>query len=661
MRSTITRICTLLLTLTMLLPCFCSCGFDEDYTGPILKVTLADTPTTFDPARAYLDENALQLLSLIYEGLFSYDKNGKLVNAVADSWKWIKQDAEKNDYELEIYLKKTAWNDGQTVTADQFVYAWRRILDPAFPSEAACLLYDVKNARKVKSGDCSIFDFGATAEDTDVIRIAFDHPVDTNQFFALLASPALVPVRDDVVEKNGLVDWASTSAIIASNGPFYLKSYSVGNILRLERNRNYYRDVEKDAMDKYVTPYRLEVNFNKNHIITGLPLVMEGEKAVLQTPAENLMIDPATGFPTSEGDGIKPILETDTTAMTGTLTYYFSSVDALNEYLWESEQCRYYSNIPLQYREKYRGEVTELSRKATSVLFFNEKNAVLAKPQVRKALSLAIDRTALAAALQNAVVPAEGLIPAGVLNTGLKTDFRSVGGSLIASAADVNAAKALLKEAGVSSGSFELSIRYSDPDALTIANALIDAWKQIGFTVTLRAYETDVTGKPTQNSYKIYDEKEKGYDGLIKDYYIEAYLAGDFDVMLGDVCQLTTDAFSTLAPFATAFCGGSIDLSLSEEELANVVTTHVTGYQSEAYDALIEKAFAEQGRTDARAEALHEAEKMLLDEAVVAPLFTYKTAYVVSDNLKKLSDNWFGTTVFTKVSDKTYVYVPEEG
>lgn len=654
MRSHLMKSAALILSVLMLLPCLAGCGFDEDYTGPILQVTLGDMPTTFDPAFAYNDETALQLLSLMYEGLFTYNASGKLVNGIAKSWKWTKQDAEKNEYVMEIKLKKTAWSDGQTVTADQFVYAWRRLLDPGMTSDAACLLYDIKNAETVKKGDLSIFAFGATAPNSDIIQLEFDHKIDTNQFFALLASPALVPQRDDIVGKNNLTDWASTSAIVVCNGPFFLKSYTMNSVMRLERNRNYYRNVEKDAMDKYVTPYRLEVAFGREYVISDLPLKGDETKQELVNPVDNLLADPKTGDILTSGDGITPFISKDKTSMTAAASYSFSSVYALNEYLWQSGETEYMSNIPLENREKYASSYEKTTAKnATATVLFNTKNDLLKDARVRRALSLAIDRAALAGQLRN-VDPAKGLV-FGAKGVG-KQSYREAAGELLQSGAKQGEAKALLKEAGVNGGSFTIAIRYSDPVSVAVADYLIGVWNTLGFTVKTQAFAFTPSGDPTKADYKLYDMKEQGYDNLIEDYFNEAYAAGNFDAILLDYCQLTTDAFSTLAPFSTRFCGSSIDLSLSEEELNGLVSTHVSGYQSEAYDALLNTAFDEKSNTEARVKALADAEKLLLEDGIVAPLFTYNNSYITNGHLKGLKTDWFGSTVFTKVSDKTYTY-----
>ncbi len=617
------RALALAMALLLALPLLASCGFDEDYTGPTFEVYFSNMPTTFDPAYAYLDDTAMQVMSLLYEGLFSYDEDGKLVNALAEDYRWVTQNAEKSEYVLEIDLKESAWSDGQSVTADQVVFAWRRLLNPEMSSDAACLLYDIKNAQAAKEGtdaDIGIYDIGAYAVDTRTIRIEFDHEVDLDQFFRNLASPALVPLRDDVVEKNKMVDWDSTAAVVLANGPFYLKTYAIGDSMRLERNRYYRRDVENDKMDKYVTPYRIEVNFGREHITET---------------------DPVTGETVSSEK--------------------FDSTSELNNYLWSEGIMDYYSNLPLESRAEYEGQTSSVARRATAAVYFNVEREPFTDARVRRALSMAIDRAELAKRIVSAD-PASGLIPAGVLETTQKAgdDFRAEGGELISPSGDLDGAKALLREAGVSSGSFELSYKLTDPIDVEIASYLKETWSKLGFSVSDRKYYSSDEGANYQSTgYRVYTDDVAGYDGLIEDCYTDAYTAGDFDVILRDVCQMTTSAFSTLAPFSTAFCGTGVDLSQPLEEEAQH-ETHITGYASDEYDSLIAAAFAEKSDTPARAQSLHAAEKLLLEDAPVSPLLTYRNAYLEADNVKKLTFDWYGNAVFTRADDSTFEYVPEE-
>ena len=115
--------------------------------------------------------------------------NGNWKKAIMDKYTYT-TDEEKGEYKLLIDLKSTKWSDGRTVQAADFVYAWKRIIDPEFRGDASSLLYDIRNARKVKFGDASIDDFGASAVDTYTLQVLFEHDIDTDAFFKTVASPA---------------------------------------------------------------------------------------------------------------------------------------------------------------------------------------------------------------------------------------------------------------------------------------------------------------------------------------------------------------------------------------------------------------------------------------------------------------------------------------
>lgn len=604
---------------------------DEDYTGATLALQFTDMPTSFDPMYAYIDDSASQILNLIYEGLFRYTKDGKAEKALAKSYKWASQN-EKDGYVLEITLKETCWNDGTAVTAHDFVYAWRRILDPGNSSSAAPMLYQIKNAKAVKAGDVSKYDFGVTEADTRVLRIEFEENPDLDLFFTNLASPALVPLRDDVVDK--INDWDTVNSIVQSCGPFYLKSFDSGKLLRFERNQYYMRDKEKNEMDDFVTPYRLNIYLGKSY----------------------------------EYKDINESGKEYTASIKG------SSTSEMAGQLWKNGFIKYYGNIFPAERAEYADKVVSADTKTTDTLYFNLRNPLFADAKVRKALSLAIDREDL---VKNTIVfatAADGIIPQGVAETvaGDKTTFRSKGGKL--TSYNLEEAKKLLKEAGVTKGSFEITVKESDDVAIATAEYCAKAWKELGFNVTVRKL-----------GIVKYQDMETGYDNIIVDVFADMFNNGGedlhlevvektqkngefvsnvktydypaFDVMLIDVAQFTNEPFSALAPFSKKYSGGGIDLSIQQEE--TILVPHVTGYDSDAYDALIDEAFTATDRA-ARADALHRAEEMLIEDAPVVPLFTQKNAYVVSSDITGLTFDWFGNTVFTKMNDKTFVYVPDQ-
>ena len=80
---------------------------------------------------------------------------------------------------------------------------------------------------------------------------------------------------------------------------------------------------------------------------------------------------------------------------------------------------------------------------------------------------------------------------------------------------------------------------------------------------------------------------------------------------------------------------------------------HITGFDSEAYNAKIEEAFAEKD-IEKRATILHEAEKMLLDEMPVIPVVFNVDAYMVNKKLSGVKDTWFGARYFNKAKLSGY-------
>ena len=204
-------------------------------------------------------------------------------------------------------------------------------------------------------------------------------------------------------------------------------------------------------------------------------------------------------------------------------------------------------------------------------------------------------------------------------------------------------AKSLLSSAGVSGGSFTITVRSGDETGAAVAEYCKDAWENLGFSVSIRALGT-------------YSYQENYYDGVVE-VFNECYKAGGkdftidlegktqytgvagevikgFDVIAADLYQNSTDAFSTLAPFSKYFSGGYIDLSVVQGDYEPVLP--ITGYDSAAYNAAIDAAFNTVDPA-VRAEKLHEAETILMTDLPVMPLITYQTSVMKISNLKNIS------------------------
>ena len=561
------RVLALVLAVVMLVFSLASCSsLSGDDKGAVITMYLADEIYDFDPMSGYTDSATAKLISLVFEGLTRLDDAGNWEKAMMKSYKVIKPEAEGDNYKIQITLRDSKWSDGRTVQANDFVYAWKRILEPTNKCEAASMLFDVKNARDIKMGDATVDDLGVYAVETYVLEIEFEKEVDPDEFFRTCASVALVPLREDKVGNDDT--WAKRASTMVTNGPFDVRKIDYGKLLRLERSSYYYRDTESNqALDKYVTPYRLEIMY-------------------------------------SYGDTEKQL-------------------DAFN-----NKDIFYLGEIPLSQRADYekKAEISDIP--VTYTYFFNTNNKLFEDADVRRALSMALDREQIAEILTYAS-PATGLIPTGVFNYKNKGDFRTTAdknGALISSSADVDGAKSLLKSAGVTSGSFTITIRDNEVDK-AVADYVSGVWNDLGFRVKVNAVDAEFVSSNVANQSATYN-----------DTFQQAYNEGDFDVIAVDYQMLTSGAFQALASFATEFSGNGVDMDSDDYD----AIPHVTGYSDSDYDELIESAYNESDLAK-RAEILHQAEEKLMNDMPVAPLAFMQDAYLINSSvLKKVGSTYFG-------------------
>ena len=576
------RVLSFVLAAVMVVCAFSSCStLEKGDKGAIITMYLADEIYNYDPILAYTDAASAKIISLIYEGLTRLDEKGNWEKAMMDSYKVIEPDDEDDGYRIQINLRESKWSDGQTVQANDFVYAWKRILEPTNACEASSLLYDLKNAREIKMGDATVDDLGVYAVETYVLEVEFaSKDVDLDAFFRSCASVALVPVRRDKVGSSD--KWAKRSSSMVTNGPFAVRGITIGKEMRLERSAYYYRDTESNqALDKYVTPYRIVVNFG-----------------------------------------------------------YGNKEKQLEHY--EANDIFYMGELPLAARADYEKEATIRDSAVTHTYYFNTNNKLFEKAEVRQALSMAIDREALAELIVYAD-PATGLIPSKVFDANGKGEFREEGGKLLESSANLSEAQALLKQAGVTRGSFTITVRNNEVD-LAIAEYVADVWNDLGFTVKVNGLSPEKEPSTEANQSDTY-----------KDLFQEAYVSGDFDVIAIDYQMLAPDAFPALAQFAAKYSGNGVDM----ESVDYDVIPNITGYDSEAYSELIDDAYAAGSNSKAKTEKLHEAEKLLMEDMPVMPLLFMKDAYIYNGKvLSGIKDNYWGRD-FRKMKMRDYMEYKE--
>ena len=629
------KIIALTLCLLMLVPVFASCAnADNDDPGAYISMYLTDPVFNFDPARAYGNEAALKVISLMFDNLFYLDSNGKVQKSLAKSYK-IYEDDEKGEYKMIIDIKDTSWSDGTALIAQDVVDAWRRILNVTNSFEAAVLLYDIKNAKLAKEGEMSIDDVGISALNEKQIEIFFTGKIDYDQFLKKLTSYALAPIRDTITNQpENMYDWAKKPTIFAASGPFKLRevSYEKGaEKLVLERNSYYFRDPSKHALDKTVKSYRLIVDFSKS-----AEEIME-----LYSKGELFYVG---NIPLSvRGQWASEAKKSDALS---THSYVFNTETIVRYY--DEEAFKTLGQLPAV------EEDADIEQKPLVEGEDGEK--IFGIAAVRQALSLVIDRETIAQKVVFAEA-ATGLVPNGVFNgTSKKVTFRDQSTNLIAKAANASEAltqaKALLDGAGVDATKFmfTISVPSYDDVHMAIANEVKTAWCSLGFHVEILAIDVITnTHIDTQTGISI--------DGVRDDIFAERYDRGDFEVAAIDYTALSVDAFTVLAPFAYGFSGGA---AIKENSPDFNIPTHISGYNSEEYNAKIEAAYAEKD-ADKRAVILHEAEKILMTDLPIIPIVFNQNATLTSKELTGEKFSYYGTPIFTKLKLKNYeAYIPAE-
>jgi oligopeptide transport system substrate-binding protein len=179
---------------------------------------------TLDPGLA-VDRYSGNIIDQLFRGLLDYTPELSIVPGVAASWEVLGDGCRYLFHLREDVL----WSDGVPVTALDFEYAWRRVLDPVTRSPLAHVLYDIKGARAFHAGRCG--DLGVQALDDTTLVVDLERP--TGYFLQLLATCTTYPVPRHLVEGRGSA-WVDPGVIV-TNGPFNVVSWQPGHSLVLER------------------------------------------------------------------------------------------------------------------------------------------------------------------------------------------------------------------------------------------------------------------------------------------------------------------------------------------------------------------------------------------------------------------------------------------
>ena len=184
---------------------------------------LGSDPKTIDPGLNAATDGG-HVTNNTFEGLMR-EIDGKLEPAMAESYT-ISEDGMTYTFTIREGVK---WSDGKPVTANDFEYAWSRVVNPETASEYAWI-FDEVNVQSWKAID----------EKTFEVKLVSPTPY----FVGLTAFYTFFPVRQDMVETAAEGAWATNPETAVSNGPFKVTSFKTGDRIVLEPNEHYWRAEE---------------------------------------------------------------------------------------------------------------------------------------------------------------------------------------------------------------------------------------------------------------------------------------------------------------------------------------------------------------------------------------------------------------------------------
>jgi oligopeptide transport system substrate-binding protein len=480
----------------------------------VLTYNLTTEPKVLDPARSTgLPESRVE--HACFEGLTNFGANDRLIPAAAVKWK-ISPDGKVYTF----YLQKNAkWSNGDPVTAHDFEYAWKRLLDPKTGSSYAANLYYLQNGEEFNTGKIKdAAAVGVKARDNLTLVVTLKAPC--SYFLALTVQPSLYPVNRKVVAANP-EKWDSNPRTYVGNGPFKLVNWVHQEKMELVPNP-YYWNKSRVKLDKLVC-YAIE------------------EQSTALTMFETGQLD-------------------------------------LNDELPRPE-------IP---RLEAEGLIKFSPSIGTYYYLLNVKKAPFNDPRVRKALSLAINRSQIIKYItKGGERPSLGFVPYGVPDAKANVDFRKAGGNYFKDGA-IDQAKKLLAKAGYNDlKKFPvIQILYKTSETnKQISEAIQEMWgKRLGIKVTL-----------TNQEWKVYLESRKH---------------GEFQVACANWFGDYVDPMTFL------------DLWVSDNG------NNYSGWADTRYDKLIDRAKTTTS-SQARMKLLHDAEKMLMEKMPIIPIYYYTRPYLM--------------------------------
>ena len=201
----------------------------------------AAEPLSLDPhhAQSVWENN---IIGDLFVGLTTEDAKAAPIPGAAEKW-----EASADGKTWTFHLRDHDWSDGVKVTAGDFVYGWRRILDPKTASQYAYYLYLIKNAEAVNTGKMPLTALGATATDDKTLVVELEHPAP--YLLEYLMHYTMSPMPRHLIEAKG--DGWTKPGTFVGNGPFVLAEWAASDHVSLVKNSKFY-DAANVKIDRVI-------------------------------------------------------------------------------------------------------------------------------------------------------------------------------------------------------------------------------------------------------------------------------------------------------------------------------------------------------------------------------------------------------------------------
>ena len=186
---------------------------------------------SLDPHKTSTVEEA-NILRDLFIGLVAQDQDANLIPGAAESWT-VSPDGKVYTFKMRA---GATWSDGSPVTAGDFVFSWRRVVNPATGSEYASMAFPVLNAEEINGGKAKPEDMGVKAIDDATLEVTLKGP--TPYFLEMLTHQAMLPVNKANVEKFG--DDFVKAGNLVSNGAFTLAENVPNDHIKIVKNSGFY-------------------------------------------------------------------------------------------------------------------------------------------------------------------------------------------------------------------------------------------------------------------------------------------------------------------------------------------------------------------------------------------------------------------------------------